>query len=351
MVIRGRPRGNGAQLADYLLNEADNDNVRVLEIRGTAQPNDLKASLIEMSLTSELTTSGKGLYHAQINPAYGEDQRMREEDWQQAASILETELKLEGQKRAIVLHEKNGRTHAHVVWERYDHAKGKMVSDSFSRLAQDRARKTMEQTFAHKQTPDRNVRRPEMKRALTELWGKTISGAEFVKESLLQGYIIARGELRRPFMVVDQQGRSFDLVRQLSGVRTREVRERLKREELKTEKQTIQEVRDWQKKQEQRQPEKIRIKYQLSPKADLPKKLDTPSKVKSEHQENENEPLESKVQEKTESQAQPGDWVKKYEEAQEQAIEAHREREKEKMVREMKQQLERMRERSRERER
>src|SRR5262245_60508799 len=156
MVIRGRTRGHGGQLADYLLDKSENEHAYVFDIRGTSHPHDLRMSLLEMSLTSELTKSHKGLYHAQINPAYGDDKRMTDADWLRAAEILETELKLTGQKRAIVMHEKNGRLHAHVVWERYEHDTGKMISDSYSRLAQDRARKTMEKEFDQQQTPERN---------------------------------------------------------------------------------------------------------------------------------------------------------------------------------------------------
>ncbi|AEV99696.1 relaxase [Niastella koreensis] len=244
MVVRGNSRGNGAQLADYLMLQADNDNVRVFDIRGTSQPDNLKASLLEMSLTSELTRSQKGLYHAQINPAYGEDKKMQPEDWSKAADIMEKELKLNGQKRVIVFHEKKGRLHAHVVWERYDHEKGKMVSDSYSRLAQDRARKTMEKEFEQKPTPIRNKRQPEIQRTLTEVWQKTKTGAEFVKEAFQKGYVVAKGQLRRPFMVVDDTGRSFDLIRQLKGTKTKEVRERLQRETLPTEKEAILQVRE-----------------------------------------------------------------------------------------------------------
>ncbi|MCE6993195.1 hypothetical protein, partial [Dyadobacter sp. CY323] len=63
MVIKGRSRGNGVQLADYLLGKKENDQVQLLEVRGTSRPKDLKKSLLEMSLTSELTKGIHGLYH------------------------------------------------------------------------------------------------------------------------------------------------------------------------------------------------------------------------------------------------------------------------------------------------
>lgn len=238
MINRGQARGNGSQLASYLLTPADNDNIIVLDIRGTANPDDLRRSILEMSLTSELTKSDKGLYHAQINPAIGEDITMTPERWLRAAEILETELKLCGQKRAIVLHEKKSRIHAHVVWERYDHETGKMISDSYSRLAQDRARKIMEAEFQHQKTPDRNKKQPEMKKDLTALWHQYPEAAGFIEATKAKGYVVATGT-QRPYIVVDETGRSFDLVRQLDGVRTREVRERFKETKLPKEKKAI----------------------------------------------------------------------------------------------------------------
>jgi hypothetical protein len=226
----------------YLITPSENDAIEVFDIRGTAHGSVLN-SLLEMNLTSELTKSDKGLYHAQICPAYGEDKAMDQNDWLKAAAILEDELKLSGQKRVIVLHEKQGRTHAHVVWERYDHDKGKMISDSYSRLAQDRARKTMERVLVQQQTPDRNKRRPDMKRELTALWQQANTGAEFLKAAREKGYTVAWCRNRRPFMVVDKEGRSFDLVRNLEGVRTSQLRETLKEERIPTDKKAIKAIR------------------------------------------------------------------------------------------------------------
>ncbi len=210
----------------------------MLSIRGTGREDDLRQSLIEMSLTSELTKSDKGLYHVQICPAYGEDARMTDADWERAADILEQAAEYVGQKRAIVLHDKNGKVHAHVVWERYDHDKGIMKPNKFSRLAQDRARVQMEKEFEHSRTPDRNEHRPEMKLYLTDTWQQTRDADSFMQTISAKGYVIAAGT-QRPYMVIDDSGRSFDLVRQLAGVRTKEVRERFKMTKLLKEKEAI----------------------------------------------------------------------------------------------------------------
>lgn len=241
MVIRGRTRGNGRQLAEYLLTMGENEHIRILDANGRKNPKEqhLRDDLLSMSLTSELTKSDKGLYHAQINPAYGDDKTMTAKRWLEAADLLGKELGLESQRRVIVLHTKKDRTHAHIVWERYDLDKQRMVSDSFSRLSQDRARKEMEILFEHKMTPRRNEKRPELKETLGKLWQASKTGQEFIKEAAKEGYLIAKGVQRRPFMVVDNTGRSFDLVRQLDGIKTKDVREKLGQEKLPPEKEAL----------------------------------------------------------------------------------------------------------------
>lgn len=246
MVIRGNTRGNGGQLAAYLLGHEQNDRVHILEVDGrmNAKAAYLQQTLQTMSLTAELTKSPKGLYHAQINPAYSEDRRMTAEDWLTAADILGEQLGLDGQRRVVVLHTKKNRTHAHVVFERYNHQTGKVISDSFSRLAQDRARKEMERVFEQAPTPHRNKHRPELKETLTKLWQTTATAPDFIQAVHGQGYLLAEGVPRHPFMVVDEQGRSFDLVRQLNGVRIKEVRQRLRDAKLIPEKQAIEIMRE-----------------------------------------------------------------------------------------------------------
>ncbi len=241
MVIRGRTRGNGRQLANYLLTMAENSSIEILDVNGRGSMNDdaLIQELTSMSLTAELTKSQKGLYHAQINPAYGDDKKMTAAQWEQAADMLGEALGLAEQRRVIVLHTKKDRTHAHVVWERFDSKKSIMRSDSFSRYKQNAVRLEMEKLFEHKQTPEKNPNREDMKKELSALWQQSINGAGFIKAAKELGYTIATSPNRRPFMVVDKYGRSFDLVRQLENVKTKDVRERFKTEKLPTEKSAL----------------------------------------------------------------------------------------------------------------
>jgi len=289
MVVKGDTRGNGGQLAQYLVTQGDNERVQILEVDGRehATPEYLHDVLVGMSLAEELTKSKEGLYHAQINPAYGEDRLMTPESWYKAVDILGAELGLEHQRRAIVLHEKNGRIHAHVVWERYDHDKGIMIDTAFNYKAHDKARFEMEKTFAQEKTPEKNRNSKELKEQLTELWTETQDSRAFKEAVEQSGYMLATGSGKRPFMVVDSDGRSFDLVRQLKGIRTKEVRERLRNEDLMPEKKAIQAMRNRKDKVEpnKEQPQPI-TKQELS---DYLKEL-AGEKKKTAHEFAENNP-------------------------------------------------------------
>lgn len=248
MILRVDIRGNGSQLADYVVALKDNDYIEILEVDGRedAGKDYLQQTILEMQLNSELTNTDKGFFHAQINPAYGEDRAMTRQDWYLAADILAKETGYEHQRRVIVLHTKKGRTHAHVIWERYNHETGRMIDNKHSRLKADAARPKIEAALGHRLTPRRNPQRPELKTAITKIWNETATGAAFIKEARKSGYIVASGTGNRPFMVVDENGRAFDLVRQLIDVRTKEVRARLRHEELVTDKRAIEIMRELQ---------------------------------------------------------------------------------------------------------
>lgn len=216
----------------------------VIDIYGTVESHDLKKAMRELSYNSELTRGEKIVYHAQVNPAPGEDRKMGREDWISCADILGKELKLDGQKRFLVIHEKHGRTHCHAVWDRFDMESNRLISDKMSFKAHDRARHIMEKELGHSLTPVKSPKAPELKEVMTGLWLGSTTPQDFVDQSRKAGFEVVRSDNRRPFMVVDKDGRSFDLVRQLKGVKTKDVGERLKGVELLTDREAIRAIRN-----------------------------------------------------------------------------------------------------------
>jgi len=241
MIIKGRPRGNAPQLANYLLAKGENESIMLMDVDGkeTANPQAFKDLLYSMELNSELTKSRKSVYHVFLNPS-SEDRAMSMEEWQQSVDILAKELKMENQRRAVVLHRKlNKPAHAHIVFERYDHDQEKMVSDSHNYLAHDKAREKVEQALSHKRTPQKNANRDSHRKTLTEIWHGTANGRDFISKASELGYQIAKGTDKRPYRFIDNKGVSFDLPRYLQGANTKDVAKKLSNEHLPSEKDCI----------------------------------------------------------------------------------------------------------------
>ncbi len=243
MVIAGKIRGNATQLADYLLAQGENERITIMDVDGqdNADAAYLKDMLYSMQLNSELTRSPNSVYHAYINPNPEDttDRAMTMEEWHKSVEILTKQLGYEDQRRVVVLHEKPGkRTHAHIVFERYNHERGVMATYEHNYNAHDKARAEIEKELDHKPTPQKNKNRNRHKQTLTQIWQRTNTAKEFMREATASGYKIAKGT-DRPFRVVDADGVSFNLLRKLDGIKTREVKERFGEMELMTDKEAI----------------------------------------------------------------------------------------------------------------
>lgn len=242
MVIRGKSRGNGKQLAAYLLAQRDNDHKpQVMQMRGFADRDPL-AALVNTALdVATVSRSNKPFYHGILNPREGEASDMSPEQWELAADIMENSLKYEGLPRLIVLHQKGGRVHAHVVWSRYDHHTARLRPDTYNFYKHNSARAQIEQTLGHERTNARRDRtqEPSHKERLTQFWRDSVSAADFIEQAQAAGYEIGQGLDRHPYRAITPEGTSIDLVRQLDGYRKRHVQERFKGHELPTEAQAL----------------------------------------------------------------------------------------------------------------
>jgi len=117
MILKGSQRGGPRQLAAHLLNDRDNDHITIQDIRGFVS-GDLYGAMAETVAISKGTRCRQPVFSLSLNPP--KDAKATVGDLVDAAERAETALGLQGQPRAIVIHEKNGRQHAHVVWSRID---------------------------------------------------------------------------------------------------------------------------------------------------------------------------------------------------------------------------------------
>ena len=106
MIIKGKSRSGASALAAHLGNAEKNENVSLLETRGTVS-NDLRGALVEMDAYAAGTRCEKPLYHAAISPE--PPHRLTPEQRAEAIDALEEKLGLTGHARVVVMHEKLGR--------------------------------------------------------------------------------------------------------------------------------------------------------------------------------------------------------------------------------------------------
>jgi hypothetical protein len=233
MIVKGSSRGGASQLGPYLLSTAKNERAVLLELKSPV--NDLTQSLEDWQTLADGTQQGKkGLYHAQIAP-HGRYE-MTLEQWMRCVDLLEQALGLTGQPRAVVLHEKDGKEHLHVVWQRTDLETMKFISDSQNYAAHERVSQILEQEFGHEPVPGKHAKREQkpvdeqtrardlqMKETVTRLYQQSDSAQAFKTALEEEGYILAKGD-RRPHIVVDADGKEHSLYRCLPDLTPKEIR-------------------------------------------------------------------------------------------------------------------------------
>lgn len=117
MILKASQRGGGQDLAAHLMKMDDNEHLSVHELRGFASDT-LHGSFREAEAISKGTKCRQYLFSLSLSPPA--DARVSVDDFEAAIERIEKRLDLEGQPRAIVFHEKEGRRHAHCVWSRID---------------------------------------------------------------------------------------------------------------------------------------------------------------------------------------------------------------------------------------
>lgn len=247
MIIKGSSRSAPKQLAKHLLRTDTNEQVRILEL--TSPTGNLTEAFRDWQCLADGTLGTKGLYHANIDPEARYDMNL--EQWHRAADVLEEALGLQGQPRAVVLHEKKGRQHIHVVWQRTDIDTMTLRSDSWNYRAHEVASRSLEQEFGHAFTPGKHAKRDrsrsseppraaishaewqqaerlgldprERKAMITALFAESENGQEFKAQLEDAGYTLAQGD-RRDYALVDRDGDVFNVTRQINGMRAKELR-------------------------------------------------------------------------------------------------------------------------------
>lgn len=244
MILKAKERGDGPQLARYLLAMRDNDHVELHEVRGFVS-DDLPGAFGEADAIAKGTRCKNYLFSISLNPPNGAE--VGTEAFERAIAQIEQKLRLENQPRAIVFHEKDGRRHAHAVWSRIDpqrmrainlpHYKAKLRDVSRSlylehgwdmpRGLQDRSlRDPLNFTREEWQQAKRAGLDPrELKAVFAQCWKQSDNRASFERALKERGFWLAKGD-RRGFVAVDYRGEVYSLSR-YAGVKTKDLEARL----------------------------------------------------------------------------------------------------------------------------
>ncbi|OJV19313.1 MAG: hypothetical protein BGO21_08635 [Dyadobacter sp. 50-39] len=234
---------HAGMLARHLLRADENEIVDVLEIRGTARPDDLAASLRSMQRATDLTRGKTGLFSVAINPRDHEADSMTPEQWERSLDALEEEFKeLSGQPRAVVRHRKNNRSHVHVVYQLTNTETGTLIDLRFDKRRCQKIGRSLELEFGHEQTPQEPSRDsytrdeqqqakrlgekiPERRQQLRADLDQSGNLGIFMERLTAKGYTIAKGD-RAGVVLIDTQGEVFGFGREL-GLKAAEVRKLL----------------------------------------------------------------------------------------------------------------------------
>ncbi|CAA0121183.1 Uncharacterised protein [Halioglobus japonicus] len=242
MILHGNQRGGAKDLALHLLKE-DNEHVELHELRGFVSEN-LVSALNEAYAVSRGTKAKQFLFSLSLNPPKTENVTVQ--DFEDAINQVEAKLGLTNQPRAIILHEKKGRRHAHAVWSRTEMASMKAIQLSHTKLKLkeisrelylkhgwdiprgflnsqecDPKNFTMSQ-WQHAKRAGKDPR--EIKAALQESWAISDTQNAFKKALAERGYILAKGD-RRGFVALDHRCEVFSISKKWIGISAKEVRE------------------------------------------------------------------------------------------------------------------------------
>lgn len=243
MILNGNQRGGAKDLAVHLMKE-ENDHVELYELRGFVA-DDLMGAFGEAQAISKGTRCKQFLFSLSLNPP--EKELVAVSEFEAAIDKVEKKLGLEGQPRAIVFHEKNGRRHAHAVWSRIDTINMKAIQLSHShRKLRDVSREIYREHGWELPSGliDRDARDPKnfslaewqqarrigkdpraIKSALQDAWAISDSKSALALALEERGFTLAKGD-RRGFVVLDRDCEIYSLPKWL-GIKTKAVREKV----------------------------------------------------------------------------------------------------------------------------
>lgn len=244
MILKGSQRGHGKQLARHLLNDQDNDHVEVHSVDGFLS-DDVTEAFAEIEAIAKGTKCRQMFFSVSLSPPM--EAKVDTKTFDDAIDRLAEYIGLQNQPRVVIIHEKDGRRHAHVVFSRIDpismtainlpHYKNRLQTLSRQLFLEnawklpaglrDRSLKSPTNvTLAEWQAAKRRGKNAiDQKALLQQCWAVSDSRAGFEAALADHGYCLAKGD-RRGHVIVCHDGEVFTVAR-ATGLRAKAVKERL----------------------------------------------------------------------------------------------------------------------------
>lgn len=244
MILKASQRGGAKQLGLHLLKTEENEHIEIHELRGFVSK-DFVGAFKEAYAISQGTKCRQFLFSVSLNPP--QEESVSIDIFEGAIQSIEQKLGLTDQPRAIVLHEKEGRRHAHCVWSRIDAQDMKAINIShFKMKLRDISRELYLKngwqmprgfviskerdpeifSFVEWQQAKRSGHDPKaLKTMFRECWAISDSKAAFASALRERGYRLAQGD-RRGFVAIDCQGEIFAIAK-WTARKTKEVKAHL----------------------------------------------------------------------------------------------------------------------------
>lgn len=244
MIIKASQRSGAKQLGLHLLKTEENEHVEIHEVSGFLSQN-LMGAMSEAYAMARGTKCDKYLFSVSLSPPANESVQI--DVFEKAIKDIEGRLRLKGQPRAIVFHEKEGRRHCHAVWSRIDADKMIAIKLPYFKT---KLQEISKQLFLEngwgipKGFLDKGLRDPrtfnlaewqqakrtginpkDIKEAAQSCWSRSDGLKSFERAMEEKGLFLAKGD-RRGFVAITVEGEVFAVSR-LLDIKSKDVNAKL----------------------------------------------------------------------------------------------------------------------------
>src|SRR4051794_33535596 len=117
MIGKGKPRGEGVKLAQYLMKAERGERAELIQLQGNGSCKDLFEAFRREEIRAEGTKAEKPFFHVHFRGAEGEGKKLTKAQWLEIAERCDKVFGLGGQLGAVSLHIdlKTGDQHMHIA--------------------------------------------------------------------------------------------------------------------------------------------------------------------------------------------------------------------------------------------